>query len=416
MKCLLLLIVVSLLFVVTDAKFVKGKLKNAKDFKFLSKFCFTTVPKEPSSAAGLIEWKITNSPSDNVKLAFYDDDKNRWPSIYDTESCADKFAASNWNVSANTPDKAIAPRNHYSPHFWYVVAVQCGATFDLDYEVTFTNPYGNDKWIKQFSCDEVGLEGLYIFYFIFYIIAGLAHAYAVYSLIRASAYHSVVKLLSIAFVLEGLSVFSLFIHYAVYQSDGVGAPGLKGIGDFLDLGAQLVFILLLILVAKGWTITKSRIEDRTIVLIGLGSLSAAYLALFIWENVGADPASTKYVYNSAPGIIVIVLRAVAMLWFVWCLRGTYIEENHPSKRQFYIWFGAAFIAWFAALPFIALVASGMHEKHPWSELRVVTVLYVTANALALSGMQFLLWPSRANEYFQISSRLDLAGTIPYDAI
>jgi len=408
-----LFVLSTLLFVITEAKFAKGNVKNKKDFVFLSKFCFTKVPKEPQTAAGLITWKVHNNPSDQIKLAFYDDDKNRWPSIYDSEACVEKFAQSNWNTSVNNPDKAIAPRNVHSPHFWYVAAVNCGGEITLDYDITFTNPYGNDKWIKEFSCDEVGLQGLYIFYFIFYVIAGLTHAWAVYSLIRASAYHSVVKLLSVSLVLEGVSVFCLFIHYSVYQNDGVGSPFLAGTGDFLNLVAQLVFILLLILVAKGWTITKSRIEDRTIVLAGLGALSAAYLALFIWEHVGLNPASTKYIYQSPPGIIILVLRALAMLWFVWCLRGTYIEENHPSKRQFYLWFGATYVAWFAALPLIALIATGVPA---WSELRVVTVMYVTANALALGGMQFLLWPSRANEYFQISSRLDLAGTIPYDAI
>lgn len=123
------------------------------------------------------------------------------------------------------------------------------------------------------------------------------------------------KLLSVTIGLEGLSVFCLFIHYTVYQNNGVGVPAFEGIGNsmlgklglfveffiVLDLMAQLVFIFLLVLIAKGWCITKTTIDDRKIVLIGLGLLAASYLALFIWENVGVDPATTLYIYETAPG-------------------------------------------------------------------------------------------------------------------
>jgi len=150
------------------------------------------------------------------------------------------------------------------------------------------------------------------------------------------------------------------------------------------------------------------------VLIGVGVLALAYLTLFIWENVGVDPGSTLYIYQSPPGIIILVFRALTMLWFIWTLRATYTEENHPAKRTFYLWFGIACVGWFLALPLITIIAAG--TPNAWNELKTVTILYVTSNAVALGGLQYLLWPSRASEYFQISARLDLAGTIPYDAI
>ncbi len=70
--------------------------------------------------------------------------------------------------------------------------------------------------------------------------------------------------------------------------------------------------------AKGWSISKTTIDDRVAVLVGLGTLFRVthllrkvyfrtgifiicYLAMFIWENAGLDPASTLYVYQSPPG-------------------------------------------------------------------------------------------------------------------
>jgi len=385
---------------------------------FLGKFCYVKVPQVPESAAGTLSWNIYNLPADSkVLLAFYHDDydNRRWPEIYQKSvDCKQKLAQSNYNVSATTKDTTIAPRDVGSPHFWYVAAVNCGGSIDLDYDMRFLNSWGADKWVLQFSCDEVGLEGLYISYFIFYFIGACIHAYAIFMLVRANSYHTIVKLLSAAIGLEGLSVFSLFIHYCVYEKDGVGAPALKGIGDILDLASQVVFIFLLLLIAKGWCISKTRLDDRLVVLIGVGVLALAYLALFIWENVGVDPGSTLYIYQSPPGIIILVLRGLTMLWFMWTLRATYMEENHPAKRTFYLWFGIACVTWFLALPLITIIAAG--TPNAWNELKTVTILYVTSNALAFGGLQFLLWPSRASEYFQISARLDLAGTIPYDAI
>jgi hypothetical protein len=85
----------------------------------------------------------------------------------------------------------------------------------------------------------------------------------------------------------------------------------------LDIVAQVAFILLVVLIAKGWCISKTVIDDRFIILIGLGTLavsvvilfaysilgvlSVLYLAMFIWMKAGLDPASTLYVYETAPG-------------------------------------------------------------------------------------------------------------------
>lgn len=78
-----------------------------------------------------------------------------------------------------------------------------------------------------------------------------------------------------------LSVFFAFLHYAVYADDGMGSPGLKGIGIFLDVCAMLIFLLLLILVAKGWTITNMTIENTNTVLSILGGFAFLYAAMFI---------------------------------------------------------------------------------------------------------------------------------------
>ena len=69
----------------------------------------------------------------------------------------------------------------------------------------------------------------------------------------------------------------------------------------MNMASQLVFILMLLLLAKGWAISKTQITDQKILTAGFCVFLLCYISMFIWENVGRDPASTIYVYESAPG-------------------------------------------------------------------------------------------------------------------
>jgi len=397
-----------------EGKYAKGSVTGNKgDFVFLSKFCYDTVPKSIESAAGSFQYKL-NTRQASTWFLIYDDEKSYWPHVYRSQlTCEEKKSAMFAGyLMENHTAGTIGFRDVQGPHFWYMVACNCDEDVQADYEFTFLN-YGNNIWTKQFSADEIGLEALYLSYFIFYVIGLAVHIFVVLTLLRTSSYHPVVKLLTISITLSFLSVLFLFIHYAIYQNNGVGAVGLKGMGDLLDIASQVTFIFVLELLAQGWAISKSGIDDKRTLLIGLGILSISYLVMFVWWNAGVDPADTLYIYMSAPGIITVVIRGLAMFWFIWLLRGTYLDENLPSKQQFYLWFGIGYVAWFMALPFIVGIAAGSPD---WERLKTVTILYVTSTALGQAGLGYLLWPSRAYEYFQISARKDLADSIPYENI
>jgi hypothetical protein len=103
-----------------------------------------------------------------------------------------------------------------------------------------------------------------------------------------------------------------------------------------------------------------------------------------------------------------------MLYFLWTLRNTHLEESHPGKRRFYVVFGACYTAWFVALPFIVILAAAMPA---WYRLKVTQGMYLTINALGIWGLMYLLWPSRATEYFQIQKADLLLGgnqNTPYE--
>jgi len=74
-------------------------------------------------------------------------------------------------------------------------------------------------------------------------------------------------------------------------------------------------------------------------------------------EVGFDPASSVYAYDTAPGAILVVLRSLVMIWFIYELYRTFHEEANEVKRTWYVYFGLFYTLWFVILPFIVVVAA-----------------------------------------------------------
>ncbi|EFA78419.1 hypothetical protein PPL_09070 [Heterostelium album PN500] len=403
-------LLVTLFATFTEAKYTKGHLKTSSSWAYLDKFCFGNHGQGHFTFSG-------KSSSPNIGLYIYDDVQGSWNSVYKSSKTCDEKTNISLPINPQPTfdgEKYTYPVNDFMrPHYWYLVAANCQDDdgINLEYTISWINAGG--LWKAEFSYDDQGLEAMYLVYFWFFLLLGAYSCYSAWVLMSTKSFHPIVKLLTISIILEFLSVFILLIHYGAYSHDGVGAKGLQGFGELLDLGAQLTFILLLILIAKGWAISRVTIDEKKIILGVMGILSALYLIMFIWYKAGQDKASTVYMYDTVPGIILLVVRSLAMVWFMWCGYNTYMEENHPAKRKFYTYFGIAFVIWFLALPFICIVASAVDS---WIRQKVVLAFYVTFNFLALAGLSILLSPSRASDYFTISGRVDTAGSVPYESI
>jgi len=176
-------------------------------------------------------------------------------------------------------------------------------------------------------------------------------------------------------------------------------------------------MFLLVLLAKGWTITKNQITDKLALVVIMCVFFIAYICMIVWEYVGTDPASSLYEYENIPGIAIQVLRLLVLVWFLFCLRNSRLEESHPLKRRFYLVFGSFYTLWFLALPLIVVIASVLAQ---WTRFKIVASMYLCLNTLALLFLGYLLWPSRAQEIFAISKTDVLLGTgsstSPYETL
>lgn len=89
-------------------------------------------------------------------------------------------------------------------------------------------------------------------------------------------------------VMEYIGIVFNFIHIFKFAFDGVGVEMLHVVGDFIDQIAQCVFMLLLLLIVKGWTITRLGLsmKDKIILFSVWGAYTVANLCLFTWNLVG----------------------------------------------------------------------------------------------------------------------------------
>ncbi len=287
------------------------------------------------------------------------------------------------------------------PRFAYFAAINCeNSGLDMTYNIRAVNP--GDKWIRQFGVDEQGLLPTYLIFTIVFIVGLATHMYGVFAGWSAQGgMHPIIKLLTVSILFETLSIVLGAVHYGMFMGNGVGAPVLLGVSEVMDMAAQLLLMLLLILIAKGWTISSLKLTGRRSLFIFLALFTFGYASLFIWQEAGTDPESTKYLYESIPGIILLAMRIVTLFWYCYNLWSTWRLESNPEKKRFYAVFGFLYFLWFLALPLIVIVAT---VQYPWERSKTVSALYLLFNMAAFSGLGWLLWPSRAANYFRISAQ------------
>ena len=76
----------------------------------------------------------------------------------------------------------------------------------------------------------------------------------------------------------------------MYGLDGIGLRGTRLSGKILEAAAEFLFVLLLILIAKGYTVTRARLPQASALKLTIFacSYSVTYVTLFTYESVHFD--------------------------------------------------------------------------------------------------------------------------------
>ena len=193
--------------------------------------------------------------------------------------------------------------------YWYVSLVACSLggksckwSFQqkemlIKYDLWFVN--GDPKQWKtnlfehQFSVEQFDLFEIHLAFLILYLLLLPLQCYAVYT-----RRHTVAWLLLVCMLIELLALIWSFVHYSRFAADGVGCEWCLQLGKFLDLISQSCFMLLLLLVVKGLSITSNKLPFIPTISVALVwcSYTAANIGLFFWNMVGG--VSNVYLYDS----------------------------------------------------------------------------------------------------------------------
>ncbi|XP_015122227.1 transmembrane protein 145 [Diachasma alloeum] len=318
-----------------------------------------------------------------------------------------------WNVMKNHQFTYVV-QDLLQPRFWYMSFVSCyrntktcqwewfNENLDIDYDIWLVNGNPNNSGFNsltyQFSYDRQNTVELYLLFFLCYIILVPLQLYAV----RLQR-HPVTRLFTASLLLEFIAICLILIHFLKFALDGVGYEQLEVAGDIFDILSRTTFMLLLLLLAKGWAVTRIELTWKPLVFLIWFCYGVVHILLYVWNMTEVDIVEDIDEYQTWPGWFILLFRSVIMIWFLFELRNTMTYEHNTQKLNFLLHFGASALVWFIYLPIIALIA--LQISALWRFKLLLGITY-SADCYAYCVMAHLLWPTRSEQYFLLAQGAD----------
>ncbi|XP_070537748.1 transmembrane protein 145-like isoform X1 [Ptychodera flava] len=399
-----------------DAKFIQGHMTTASNFNFIDRFCFQ--PNEKGTLHYEIKYKAENCC---YKLLMFNDEPGQWPYIRqheDTLTCGEKketipgtynsklTLTDGYNGCKKVTDSdgiewmhCVGGRSFQTPRarWWYFVMSNCysDVAMDFDYNITMTN--GVKLWDKHFSADEryileTNLVFMVLYFFLFVITLRFSKILSERRLL-----HSTYKLYAFSVLAEFSSLILMTIAYGMYGTSGLPYPGLEMFANCVESAGILVFILMIILLGKGFTITRGKLSEVSLTKLAvfMTVYTIVYCALYFCEETMFDPRDVLYKYESYAGYGLIGLYFIG---FVWTHYAIYFSIKHyPDMVEFYVHFGVVFSFWWLATPVTILVCN--YAIDAWVRAKVVNAIERVVICIGHIFFLILTRPNAANRNF-----------------
>uniref|UniRef100_K1QLI5 Uncharacterized protein n=1 Tax=Magallana gigas TaxID=29159 RepID=K1QLI5_MAGGI len=388
---------------------IEGTLSSTENWEFLARFCFLS---NKGSMRFEFEYPVEYKTQD---VLLYFDEASQWDSVYKQPlSCAQKVAVLNpannqiislstlytWSgckeVTENgvTKVKCVGGRTFRSSRerWWFIAISRCdtGTTgtvgLNLKYSLHMTNAKDDDILRHEFSADEFYILPIDISFTIMYILVlGVSVLFA-YLLRQRQLFHTTYKMYMVSIGLWTFSLLLYSIAYGKYANTGYKEHGTEYAARAFGTLSYLTFILMLILMAKGYTITRGKLTSASTIKISVffTLYFVTFAVLFIYESLVFDPGEVLYLYESPPGYGLITMRLLGWAWF--CYSVFFTLKHYKSKSMFYYPFFIFYTVWFWLGPIVSLCAAFAIDK--W--IRAKTVHSVELFIELLSHSFFLI--------------------------
>ncbi|XP_052803315.1 transmembrane protein 145-like isoform X2 [Mya arenaria] len=412
-----------------NGKWAEGEIDSLEDWLFITRFCFLS---KKGTLQFEFQYPVEYGPQ-NILLYF--DTEDQWAAVYKSgKNCTERESVlkpeNNQAIvlleghGAGCSRVIIDGVEQYDcseqrsfrsarERWWYIAVSHCNPQtpvgIKLKYKIHMTNAEVGDYLHREYSADEFYIMPIDVAFLIVYVLLSALVIVCAVFLRNRQLWHTTYKMYMVSVFLWTFYLFLMSMAYGVYGNDGnyEKLQATKYAGRAFEALSTLVFLLMLILMGKGYTITRGKLSSMSTIKISvfMTIYTILYIVVFIWEAIIFDPGLVLYLYESPPGYVMIVMRIIGYAWF--CYAIFFTLKHYPEKGSFYHPFFIFFTLWFWAGPIVIIVA--MFAIALWS--REKTVVGVE-NFVTLCGHLFFLVltrPQAANKNFPYHVRTTQIG-------
>jgi hypothetical protein len=175
---------------------------------------------------------------------------------------------------------------------------------------------------------------------------------------------------------------------------------LKIASNIVNAFSNSALVLLVVLIAKGKSITRGKISAGGKVKIAI--YSSIYISLqlivIVWKTYMFDPALVLLEWESPPGIVLAMSRVVVLIWFMYsCF--VQLKKLHSRKRNFFRQFCCIGTLWLLVIPFLVFLCVVVLDM---DALYREQVYFIADNVSMLigTGLLLVIWiPGVAEKFF-----------------
>uniref|UniRef100_A0A182MUZ7 Uncharacterized protein n=1 Tax=Anopheles culicifacies TaxID=139723 RepID=A0A182MUZ7_9DIPT len=292
--------------------------------------------------------------------------------------------------------------------WWYIAIANCdgaGKGLDVKYRFRMTNGPPGDFWHEHFSADEMYIPPILLAESIAYSMLLLAVFICAVELKARHLYHCTYRLFTLSVLLQWFGIMLLSVTWTKYAVSGIGP--FPNFGGIFTSASEISFLLLLLLMAKGYTITRARLKTCSTVKITIfiNLYVVVYVSLYIYQAEAFDPGEVLNLYESPAGFGLAGLRCAGWVFFMYACAATI--RKFTEKTPFYYPFTMLGSLWILSGPVLTLL--GVSVLDPWVR---ESVMHGALGMVAFAGhlaFLWLTWPSRANRSFPYHVRTNHVG-------
>ncbi|XP_046142437.1 transmembrane protein 145-like isoform X1 [Osmia bicornis bicornis] len=409
-----------LLFLLTnsESKILRGHLVTRENWAFLARFCFLT-----EQGTFRYEFELGGDEK-NLKLLLYYDAPDQWPSVYPSnKTCIEKEALL-WDgigqivplslstseqsgcVQEDTITRCSSYRRFRSsrPRWWFIALADCSSKngLNVSYWISLTNaPHGN-FWKEHFSADEFYILPELIIIACIYIVLVILSFYAAMQLRARRLLHVSYKLFMASLLCQLVGILFEIYSYINLGLRGTSTNNASLLGQLLEACSDILYTLLMLLLALGFTVTKSVLKPKQIrwLICFICLVSFCQLSLYIYQSDVFDPGLVLYIYESPPGYGLIILKLIAWIVFSLCCFKT--VRKMSTKLHFYGSLFSLGSTWFLCHPLTVLCITLLVDE--WIRESVAKGCSLWIVFLGHIIFLYITRPSMANKRFPFHIR------------